>query len=122
MKNKFGLGNRITPYKGRTLDMERPVLVYRRLRSKGVNYSLKQDNRVVAHSDCLMLGDVEFIVSKAGNERVRRTKEKNVHAFAKGKIAKRGGMGMTAEECEKRNEQMPQWTMQFVRRLILKTN
>jgi len=104
---KYGLGNRITPYKDREIDLDSQVCVYRCLTRKGVVYSILQNNVVVGHTDCIMLRDVKFVVSKAGNKRVKQTKEKNVHAFAKGFITKQGGMATTAEECETRNEQLP---------------
>lgn len=39
---------------------------------------------LIAHRDTLVLTNVEFKVSKAGQERVRREKQKNVHAYVIG--------------------------------------
>lgn len=100
MKNKFGLGNRVTPYKKRKIKMNKPILVYRCLRGKKVKYSIQQDQKVVAHTDCIMLNECEFIVRKTGRDKVLKTKQKNVHAFIKGYISKQGGMGVTAEDGE----------------------
>jgi hypothetical protein len=96
----FGLGNRITPFKKRKINLKKPVLVYRALNRKGRVYSLKQNGLVVGHSTCLMLADAEFIVSKAGQKRARETKQRNVHAYIKGKICLRGRMGLTAADGE----------------------
>lgn len=42
--------------------------------------------RVVGHSSNLILSDVEFKVSKAGNRRVLLERHKNVHAFVVGSL------------------------------------
>lgn len=47
----------------------------------------KDKGRVVAHRDCVALKFVEFKVSDAGRERVRREKRKNVHAVIRGRYA-----------------------------------
>lgn len=107
MKNKYGLGNIITEYKNRKINMNKPVLIYRNLNNKTNLYSIKQNNLVVGHTNCIMLRDAEFIIRKSGQRQVRETKQKNVHAFIKGIITKQGGMGTTAEDCIKRNEDLP---------------
>lgn len=59
------------------------VFVYRNLRKNC--YSIKalegpNKGRVVAHAETLTLTDCRLKVSKAGQARVRATKQKNVHA------------------------------------------
>jgi hypothetical protein len=48
---------------------------------------------VVARVDAITLTDVQFIVSAAGNARVRAEGRKNVHAFARGTVAGVGDDG-----------------------------
>jgi len=99
-----GLGNEITQFKGRTIDFKSEVEVYRCLTRKGRIYSIRQNRVVVAHATCLMLRNVKFFVNKAGQNRARMTKQRNVHAYMKGKICLHGAMGVTAkggEESEK---------------------
>lgn len=86
--------NIITSYKGRAVDISRPVRVYRNLHRGG--YSIKQGRQVVAHAERLCLKDVRFIVSERGRQRVLRDGHKCVHAYAEGIICS-SGMGVTAE-------------------------
>ena len=64
------------------IDPTRMVRVYRNLHNKCV--SVKQDNRVKCHATNVVLNDCKFIVSYAGQRRVRNEKKKNVHAFVEG--------------------------------------
>jgi hypothetical protein len=96
----YGLGNRIIPFKGRTIDLTKKVKVYRNLTRKGRFYSIKQGNHVVGSTDCVMLCDVVFTISKATQQRVRIKKQRNVHAYAVGYIALEGGLNTTAEQSE----------------------
>jgi len=50
-------------------------------------WSVKQSGRVVGHHDLIFLKDCRFLVSKAGQARVRREKKKNVHAGVSGYLA-----------------------------------
>jgi len=73
------------PFKGRTIDDKDEVEVYRNLHKGGL--SVRQGGKVVAHTEPgeyveLLLANM--IVSKAGKERVRRERKKNVHAWIKG--------------------------------------
>ena len=54
------------------------VFVYRNLHRGCM--SIRYKGRVVGHHDSVQLLGAEFKVGKAGQERVRRTKCKNVHA------------------------------------------
>ena len=64
------------------IDPTRKVRVYRNLH-KGC-FSVRQDGVVRCHADHVTLEDCKFIVSKAGQKRVRDEKKKNVHAFVEG--------------------------------------
>ena len=64
------------------IDTSKKVRVYKNLH-KGC-YSVKQGGLVKVHADNVTLEDVKFIVSKIGQERVRKEKRKNVHAFVEG--------------------------------------
>ncbi len=82
----YGLHNEITPYQDRELDLTKPVQVYRRLRGKGVTYSLKQGGRVVAHATQVMLRDVSFEVNETTRQWVIKHKRKQPHAFVVGTV------------------------------------
>lgn len=66
------------------IDGRRKVRVYRNLHKKC--YSVKQDGLVKCHADQVTLLEVKFIVSKAGQKRVRDEKKKNVHAYLEGYV------------------------------------
>lgn len=59
---------------------------------------MQQRGLVVAHTSQILLTDCRFIINKAGQQRVREQKRKNVHAFIVGKVAMKGAMGTTAED------------------------
>lgn len=82
----------IVPYKNRVydLDYKQPVEVYRNTNRKGVTYSIRQGGYVVAHATELHLLNAEFIVNKYGNTKVRTTGKKNVHAWVRGELVKKG--------------------------------
>ena len=60
------------------------VRVYRNLHKKCL--SVKQGGIVQCHTDNIVLRDCKFIVSKAGQKRVRDEKRKNVHAYVEGYV------------------------------------
>ena len=60
------------------------VRIYRNLHKKC--FSVKQNNLVLVHADSVSLEEVKFIVSKAGQKRVRDEKKKSVHAFIEGYV------------------------------------
>lgn len=66
------------------IDGRRKVRVYRNLHKDC--YSVKQDGLVKCHADQVTLQEVKFIVSKAGQKRVRDEKKKNVHAYLEGYV------------------------------------
>jgi hypothetical protein len=66
------------------IDASRKVRVYRNLHKKC--FSIKQDGLVACHADHVTLQGCKFIISKAGQKRVREQEQKNVHAFVEGYI------------------------------------
>lgn len=64
------------------IDNTKKVRVYRNLHKDC--FSVKQAGLVRCHVDQVTLSDCKFIVSKAGQKRVRDEKRKNVHAFVEG--------------------------------------
>ena len=66
------------------IDPAKPVYVYRNLHKKCL--SVKQGGIVRCHAENVVLRDCKFIVSEAGQRRVRNEKKKNVHAFVKGRV------------------------------------
>jgi len=98
VNNSLGKDNIIVPFEGRTVNPKWVVHVYRNLNKPGKVYSVRQRGRVVGHTDQLMLRKCEFIVSKAGQKRLREKQQRNVHAWVRGYIATEGGMGTTAAD------------------------
>lgn len=69
------------------MEMKSPVIrVYRNLHIKGVCYSLQARGRVIGHQDNILVKNAKFIVQKGGQQKVRQTKNKLVHAFVDGTI------------------------------------
>ena len=66
------------------IDPTKKVRVYRNLHKGCI--SVRQGNLVKCHTDNVILRDFKTIVSKAGQDRVRREKAKNVHAFIEGYV------------------------------------
>lgn len=67
------------------------VEVYWNLHRKVWSIRDRRTRRVVCHAAGLTLDDVTFVVSAAGNARVRREGRKNVHAFARGTLVSFNG-------------------------------
>ena len=67
-----------------TIDASKRVYVYYNLHKKV--WSVRQSGKVVKHTKDIMLKDCRFLVSKAGQKRVRREKKKNVHAGVSGYV------------------------------------
>ena len=68
----------------RCIDPTKKVRVYRNLHKKCV--SVKQNGIVRCHATNVVLKDCRFIVSEAGQARVRSEGKKNVHAFIEGYV------------------------------------
>tara|TARA_R100000008_G_C3584895_1_gene171433 strand:- start:842 stop:1288 length:447 start_codon:yes stop_codon:yes gene_type:complete len=66
------------------IDPTKKVRVYRNLHKKCV--SVRQGGTVRCHATNVVLKDCRFIVSQAGQRRVRDEKKKNVHAFIEGYV------------------------------------
>ena len=66
------------------IDPNRKVDVYFNLHKK--TWSVRQGGKVVGHTDQISIKNAQYIVSKKGNERVRREKKKNVHAYVRGYV------------------------------------
>ena len=70
------------------IDPTKKVRVYRNLNSKCV--SVRQGSLVKCHTTNVVLKDCRFIVSEAGQRRVRDEQKKNVHAFIEGYVVHEG--------------------------------
>jgi len=66
------------------------VDVYFNLHKKCWSVRDRKSRLVIAHAAQVVLSDVTFRVSAAGNARVRREGKKNVHAFARGTVVSIG--------------------------------
>jgi hypothetical protein len=66
------------------IDPTKKVRVYRNLHRDC--YSVKQGGIVRCHAEKVTLRSCQFIVSKAGQRRVRDEQKKNVHAFIEGYV------------------------------------
>lgn len=64
------------------IDPSKPVRIYRNLHRQCL--SVMQSGKVACHAEHILVAHVCFIISKAGQKRVRETKRKNVHAFIEG--------------------------------------
>ena len=69
------------------IDPDKKIEVYFNLHKK--TWSVRQSGRVVGHTDYIQVKDPQYVVSQKGNERVRREKKKNVHAFVRGYVESR---------------------------------
>lgn len=77
----------IQNYKDREINFDKPVDVYRCLQKKGRVYSIRQQGKVVGHTEVLNLKDVKFVINAYGKKQAIRTKQRNVHAFVRGYIS-----------------------------------
>jgi hypothetical protein len=69
------------------IDTNRRVYVYFNLHK--LVWSVRQDGRIVEHTEYIMLRDARFLVGQAGRKKVLREKKKNVHAGVSGYIVER---------------------------------
>ena len=74
-----------TPFKGRSIDSNKKVKVYRNLNNGKI--SIQQSGLIVGHCDKIILQSCEFIVNQSGRLRVVNEKRKNVHAFITGYVS-----------------------------------
>ena len=82
----------INPFKGRTLNLEKPVRVYRCLNRKGTIFSVQQGGKVIGHTSDISLENVEFKINQSGKTKAINTKQRNVHAFVCGMISEIKGI------------------------------
>jgi ligand-binding sensor domain-containing protein len=75
----------ITSYKGRSIDSDKKVKVYRNLNNGKL--SVMQNGLVVAHADSITLLAADFQVNRKARARVLKEGRKNVHAFVVGYYA-----------------------------------
>lgn len=61
------------------------VDVYWNLNKK--KWSVRHKGIVVSHEDNIYIQNAKFVVQPAGNAKVRKNKQKNVHAFVRGIIS-----------------------------------
>ncbi len=80
------MDNLIASFRGRKVNLNRKVRVYRNLHQRGVVWSIRQDGLVVGHARSLLISPAKFIVSEAVRQRAIREKKKRVHAFVEGMI------------------------------------
>lgn len=66
------------------IDLDKPVRVFRNW--KHDCYTIMQDGRPRASARQLRLSDVEFRVRESGRQRMLRSRRKNVHAYAIGRL------------------------------------
>lgn len=59
-------------HRGRTLDPARPVCVHRNRGNTPARWAIRQDRRIVAYAEEVVLRDVRFVVRPRGLERLRR--------------------------------------------------
>ena len=74
----------IIPYKNRRINTRIPIRLYRNINRDGVWYSVLQKGLVRGHTKLLTIVNAKFIINKSGQDRVRRTGIKNVHAYVEG--------------------------------------
>ena len=75
---------KIATKENREIETDKRVQVYFNLHHK--IWSVRQNGLVVAHVDSIVLRDPKYVVSAAGNKRVRSEKRKNVHAYISGYV------------------------------------
>lgn len=69
-----------------SLDITRPVQVYRNLNKKGVVYSVRQGGKVIGYTTNIKLHPCKFHVSEKARLRVVANKCREVHAWIEGYI------------------------------------
>lgn len=93
--NKFADDNEVYSFKGRTIDLEKPIRIFRNLTKKGIWYSVRQGSLTVAHAKAICVRNCTFIVNEKVRQRVAKNRKKEVHAFIEGMYTT-SGMGTTA--------------------------
>ena len=81
------LEKKVTIMEDRTIDKNRKVEIYFNLHKK--TWSVRQDGKVVRHTNFIQIREPQYVVRQTGKEKVRREKRKNVHAFVRGYVEDR---------------------------------
>ena len=69
------------------IDLNRRVYVYFNLHK--LVWSVRQDGKIVEHTEYIMLKDARFLVGEAGRQKVLKERRKNVHAGISGYVVER---------------------------------
>ena len=59
----------------------------------------KYAGKVIGHCDAICIQDAQFVVGQAGRRRVLRERQKNVHAYVRGKLAEFSLAGPRWRDC-----------------------
>lgn len=78
----------ITLYKERTINYDKQVQIYRNLSNKDFLWSIRQNGKIVGHSNAISLTVGIFHVNHGIQQKVRETKRKRVHAWVRGFLEK----------------------------------
>ena len=81
---------------GHLLETGQKIRVYRNLHKRTFSIQDIRTKKVIAHGDGFILKDVVFKVYKSGQERVRNTFQKRVHAYVVGTYVNDSG-SLTSE-------------------------
>ena len=81
------LENTVTIMPSKIIDKNRKVEIYFNLHKK--KWSVRQDGKVVQHTNFIQIREPQYVVRQKGKEKVRREKRKNVHAFVRGYVEDR---------------------------------
>lgn len=73
-------------YKNREVILTEPIEFYRCLNRKGFTFSIRQNGRVVAHTNKIILKDCQFMVNLGGKNNCIANRQRNVHAYIKAYI------------------------------------
>lgn len=74
----------MVPFKGRSLEVEQKIKVYRNLRQGGFSVLDAKTGLVVGHADTITIVNAKFNVNEKGRQKVLKEKCKNVHAYISG--------------------------------------
>lgn len=71
---------------GREAEIGQRVRVYRNLHNDMFSIQSPKTNLVIGYSKSIELSDARYVVRKKGQEKVRKEKRKNVHAYVEGTL------------------------------------
>ena len=71
---------------GKDLKIGQKIRVYRNLHKGLFSIQDYKTKKVIAHGDGILIKNVNFTVYKKGQEKVRRTRQKAVHAYVVGEF------------------------------------